>query len=61
MMRTILVTAGAGLIGANLVNYMLLQNANSGGADRVTGNQKDRVQPYAAQGEAGNVLLLAGG
>ena len=29
-------------------------------ADRVTGNKQDRAQPYAAQVQAGNVLLLAG-
>jgi len=29
-------------------------------ADRVTGNKEDRAQPYAAQVQAGNVLLLAG-
>jgi predicted phage terminase large subunit-like protein len=29
-------------------------------ADRVTGNKVDRAQPYAAQVQAGNVLLLAG-
>jgi predicted phage terminase large subunit-like protein len=28
-------------------------------ADRVTGNKQDRAQPYAAQVQAGNVLLLA--
>jgi predicted phage terminase large subunit-like protein len=27
-------------------------------ADRVTGNKEDRAQPYAAQVQAGNVLLL---
>jgi predicted phage terminase large subunit-like protein len=29
-------------------------------ADRVTGNKVDRAQPYAAQVQGGNVLLLAG-
>jgi predicted phage terminase large subunit-like protein len=29
-------------------------------ADRVTGNKADRAQPYAAQVQGGNVLLLAG-
>lgn len=29
-------------------------------ADRVTGNKEDRAQPYAAQVQAGNVLLLSG-
>jgi predicted phage terminase large subunit-like protein len=29
-------------------------------ADRVTGNKEDRAQPYAAQVQAGNLLLLAG-
>jgi predicted phage terminase large subunit-like protein len=29
-------------------------------ADRVTGNKVDRAEPYAAQVQAGNVLLLAG-
>jgi predicted phage terminase large subunit-like protein len=29
-------------------------------SDRVTGNKEDRAQPYAAQVQAGNVLLLAG-
>jgi predicted phage terminase large subunit-like protein len=29
-------------------------------ADRVTGHKQDRAQPYAAQVQAGNVLLLAG-
>lgn len=29
-------------------------------ADRVTGNKQDRAQPYAAQVQAGNVLLLVG-
>jgi len=29
-------------------------------ADRVTGNKQDRAQPYSAQVQAGNVLLLAG-
>jgi predicted phage terminase large subunit-like protein len=29
-------------------------------ADRVTGNKVDRAQPYAAQVQAGNVLLLVG-
>jgi predicted phage terminase large subunit-like protein len=28
--------------------------------DRVTGNKVDRAQPYAAQVQASNVLLLAG-
>jgi predicted phage terminase large subunit-like protein len=28
--------------------------------DHVTGNKVDRAQPYAAQVQAGNVLLLAG-
>jgi predicted phage terminase large subunit-like protein len=28
-------------------------------ADRVTGIKQDRAQPYAAQVQAGNVLLLA--
>jgi predicted phage terminase large subunit-like protein len=31
------------------------------GPDRVTGKKEDRAQPYAAQVQAGNVLLLAGG
>lgn len=49
-MRTVLVTGGAGFIGANLVSHLLVHTADILVVDKMTGGRRRCQDPAAAAG-----------